>query len=75
MLVRLWITVGFDACYLMELCSNCFPVYAPVWKAKIRKVAADFANQSSGRPSVFNVTVVRKRKIRVVREISSGNIR
>jgi hypothetical protein len=44
MLARLRNTAKFNACHLMELSRNYLPNYAPVWKAKIRKIAANFAN-------------------------------
>jgi len=37
-------------------------MYAPVWKAKIRKIAANFAKQSPGKLSGSKVTIGRKQK-------------
>jgi hypothetical protein len=45
MLARLRSTVKLDACYLVEFGGNCFSICASVWKAKIRKIAANSLNR------------------------------
>ena len=74
LLARLRSTVKFNACYLMELSRNRFPMYASVWKAKIRKIAANFAQHSPGKPSGSMLVLAENRKKGIVREMSPGNV-
>jgi hypothetical protein len=46
----------------MELSRNYFPMYAPVWKAKIRKIAANFAKQSPENRQVPRLLLTENRK-------------
>jgi hypothetical protein len=45
----------------MELGRNYFPMLAPVWKAKIRKIAANFAEQSPENSQAPRLLLAEKR--------------
>jgi hypothetical protein len=56
----------------MEFGRNRFSMLAPIWKAKIRNITADYAKRLSEKPSSSKVTIgIKQKKKRDMRQTSA----